>query len=100
MEPNLPIFKLSLNDDPDTGVDYIALVDDPAIQRNFLAFKGAQSPKIQFIATNAEQHIVSGPLMVADMCIFREDEQHGPHYVYFDPPAIKQIILRFFKKGL
>jgi hypothetical protein len=100
MNPPLPIFKLSLNDDPDTGVDFIALVDDPAIQRNFLAFKQQKDAKLRFLATNPDQHIISGPLMVADLCIYREDEVHGPHYVYFDAATIRQIILRFFKKGL
>ena len=100
MHPNLPIFKLSLNDDPDSGVDFIALVDDPAIQRNFLAFNQRKVPKLKFLATNPDQRIVSGPLMVTDMCIFREDAQHGPHYVYFDAATIRQVIFRFFKKGL
>jgi len=100
MTPNLPIYRLALNDDPESGVDYIALVDDPAIQRQFMAFKSHKPTKIRFLATNPEQQIVSGPLMVADMCIFRDDPTHGEHLVYFDAQTIKQIILRFFQKGL
>jgi len=100
MTPNLPIYRLALNDDPDSGVDYIALVDDPAIQRQFMAFKSQTKPKLQFLATNPDQQIVSGPLMVADMCIFRNDPAHGEHLVYFDAKTIRQIILRFFQKGL
>jgi len=100
MNQNLPIFKLSLNDDPDTGVTVIALVDDPAIKRHFMAFQKQKNPSAKFLATNFEQHIISGPLMVADMCILRDDELHGEHYVYFDAPTIRQIIFRFFKNGL
>jgi hypothetical protein len=100
MTPNLPIYRLALNDDLDSGVDYIALVDDPAIQRQFMAFKSQSPPRLQFLATNTDQQIVSGPLMVADMCIFRDDPIHGKHLVYFDAQTIKQIILRFFQKGL
>jgi hypothetical protein len=100
MTPNLPIYKLALSDDPDSGVDFIALVDDPAIQRNFIAFKNETKPKLRFQVTSPEQHIISGPLMVADMCIFRDDPIHGEHLVYFDAQTIKQIIMRFFQKGL
>ncbi len=100
MTPNLPIYKLSLSDDPDSGVDFIALVDDPAIQRNFMAFKNETKPRLRFQVTSPEQHIISGPLMVADMCIFRDDPIHGEHLVYFDALTIKQIVLRFFQKGL
>jgi len=97
---SLPIYKLSLSDDPESGVDFIALVDDPAIERNFLAFTKHKDTHLRFQATNLEQQIISGPLMVADMCILRFDEVHGEHYVYFDAPTIRQIVLRFFKKGL
>jgi hypothetical protein len=97
---NLPIYKLSLSDDPESGVDYIALVDDPAIEKHFLAFSKQQELKLQFKATNPEKRVISGPLMIADMCIFRDDPQHGAHYVYFDSETIRQIIFRFFRKGL
>jgi len=100
MTPNLPIYRLALNDDPESGVDYIALVDDPAIRRQFMAFKSHKSQKLRFLATNPDQQIVSGPLMLADMCIFRDDPIHGEHLVYFDAQTIRQIILRFFQKGL
>jgi hypothetical protein len=96
---NFPIYKLSLSDNPETGVAFIALVDDPAIQRHFLAFKNQEPVEVRFRATDSDQHIISGPLMVADMCIYREDEIHGPHYVYFDAETIRQIVLRFFRDG-
>lgn len=94
-----PVYRLALSDDPESGVDAIALVDDPAIQRNFIAFKAEGANKITFQATNTEQRILSGPLMVSDMYIFREDDTHGPHYVYFDSDSIKKSVLRFFQNG-
>lgn len=36
---NLPIYKLKINeDDFETGIDFISLVENPAIQKDFLAF--------------------------------------------------------------
>lgn len=92
----LPIYKLVLNGDTE-GVDFVALVDDPAIERNFVAFK-SQKP-LSFKTTDSDQHILAGPLMVADMLIFRNDPQHGEHLVLFDAPTISQIVQKFFKEG-
>lgn len=38
MEKKLPIFKLTINPDDETGVDFVALVDNPAIEKNWVAF--------------------------------------------------------------
>ena len=36
--PKLPIYKMVINPTDDSGVDYVALVDQPAIERNWVAF--------------------------------------------------------------
>ena len=36
---NLPIYKLVIDDSEELGVDYIALVDSPAIEKTWFAFK-------------------------------------------------------------
>jgi hypothetical protein len=35
---NLPIYRLLINDEETSGVEYVALVDDPAIMKNWVAF--------------------------------------------------------------
>jgi hypothetical protein len=47
---------------------------------------------------NEEQKVVSGPLMIADMPIYRRDDE-GEYYVIFTADEIKKIVQRFFKKG-
>jgi len=44
MENNLPVYDLYINDDVDSQVevDAVALVDKPAIERNFLAFRSEE----------------------------------------------------------
>jgi hypothetical protein len=90
----LPLYRLVINDDDHTGVTAVALVDEPAIQINWQAFN---SKKQLFQVTDTEKRIVSGPLMVADMKIYRRDEKRGEYNVYFDAPTIEQIVLKFFK---
>lgn len=97
MEKELPIFKLEIVDDvnADTEVDFVALVDRPAIEKSFLAFADQQQ---NFAVQDEEERIISGPLMLADTPIYRNDS-NGEYYVVFDKDTIKQIAQKFFKKG-
>lgn len=66
--------------------------------RNKLRELGELEMNLQFAIQNEEQRIVSGPLMIADLPIYRRDEQ-GEYYVVFSAPEIKKIVQRFFEKG-
>lgn len=93
----LPIYKLVINDDDtDTsGVQAVALVDQPAIEQNWQVFTGV---KQLFQTTNAEKKIISGALMVADMPIYRKDQQ-GEYYVVFDKQSIFNIVKKYFRNN-
>jgi hypothetical protein len=82
----------SLNSDVE--VNFIGLVDRPAIEKNFLAFNEKQ----RFVL-NEEKRIISGPAMVADMPIYRNDEKMGEYFVVFDKPTIQSIVEKFSAKG-
>lgn len=53
---------------------------------------------VQFQIVSDDQRIISGPLMVADMPIYRNNEKMGEHYVTFSAETIKQIAIKFAKK--
>lgn len=97
MENNLPIFLLDINEDleDDAQVDFISLVDRPAIQRNWNAFKDRQ----KFEIVSEERRIISGPIMLSNTPIFRSDEHFGDYFVEFTPESIVRIAKKFFKKG-
>jgi len=62
----LPVIYLTIDDNEEAGVDSIALVDEPAIERNWMAF--SKQPKAYtFEITNEEKRVISGPLMIADL---------------------------------
>lgn len=95
MEKNLPTYKMVVSDtDDESGVDFVALVDDPAIQVDWLAFN---NDELKFKATNLERRIITGPLMLADTKIYRRSKELGEYYVVFDAPTIEQIVQKFFK---
>lgn len=89
-----PVYKLRISDEDNTGVEYVALVDDPAIEKNFLAFA---PQKDMFQVNSEEKRIVSGALMVANLPIYRRDNEKGEYYVVFDKEVISQIVHKFFR---
>lgn len=82
----------------DSGVDFIALVDKPAINRGFLAFREHAPKPMAFVVTSEERHIVSGPLMLADTPIYRNDK-NGEYYVTFPAKVIERIVKKYFTQG-
>jgi hypothetical protein len=99
----LPIYELKIQEDlqDDAEVSFIALVDKPAIQKDFVAFaEEIMNPKrIAFAIQNEDKHIISGPLMLADALIYRNNSKFGEHYVKFSAETIKEIAIKFAKKG-
>jgi hypothetical protein len=82
-----------LNDDAE--VQFVSLVDRPAIQKNWNAFKNEQ--KFQIISE--DKRIISGCAMLADTPIFRSDATFGDYYVAFSKDTITKIVQKYFKKG-
>lgn len=91
----LPVYEMIINPEETSEVEvsFVALVDKPAIEKNFMAFK---DQKLDF-AVNNEKRIISGPAMIADQLIYRKDE-NGEYNVFFSPDTVRDIALKFFKK--
>lgn len=95
----LPIYDLIINQDEnnDAEVSFVALVDSPAIKKEFLSFN--EQEKLTFAIQSESEHIITGPLMIPQQLIYRNSEQFGEHYVKFSVETIKQIAIKFSKKG-
>ena len=94
----LPIYELKIQEDlaDDAEVSFVALVDKPAIQKDFLVFN---EQKLAFAIQDEEQHIISGPLMLAEEPIIRNNAKYGQHFIKFSAETIKEIAIKFSKKG-
>lgn len=94
---DFPIYELMINEEQkdDAEVSFVALVDAPAIKRNFLAFKD----NLKFQVLSETDHVIVGPLMVPDQLIYRASDKFGEHYVKFSAETIKAIAIKFAKKG-
>jgi len=96
---DFPMYMAEIDPAPnsDLEVNFIGLVDRPAIERNFQAFR-TNKVKAGF-AIDEDKRIISGPAMIADMPLFRNDQQLGEYYVVFNKASIRAIVEKFAAKG-
>ena len=83
---------MTINDEDESGVEYVALVDEPAIETDWFYF----NKEVQFKA-DVDRRIITGALMIADLPIYRRDSEMGEFMVVFDAPTIEQIAQKFFR---
>ena len=94
-DKNLPILIAKLDDfDLEKGVQIVSLVEDPAIEVDFIAL----SKKMQIKMQNEAQKIVTGPLLIPNQKIYRFSEQHGAYYIQFDAETIKKTAQKFLRE--
>lgn len=92
----LPVYKMTINeDDTLTGVEFLSLVDFPAIEVNWVAFS---KNKIKLYASEQDKQILVGPAMIPDLPIYRADAELGEYYVTFDSAEIERIANKFMKE--
>jgi hypothetical protein len=93
----LPVYKLDINEfDEETGIDFVSLVENAAIQKDFLAF--SETP-IKFAIQDEEKRIVTGAAMIADLPIYRRDDIRGEYYVVFDKESIFKIAKKWARSN-
>jgi len=93
----LPVYKLDINEwDEETGIEFVSLVESPAIQKDFLAF--SETP-IKFAIQDEEKRIVTGAAMIADLPIYRRDDVRGEYYVVFDKESIFKIAKKWARSN-
>lgn len=65
-------------------------------QRKLEQIDKKQNEKFKIISE--DKRIISGPLMIADELIYRNNEKFGEHYVKFSADTIKKIAIKFAKR--
>ena len=96
MEKQEKIKLVELVIDDEEGVEFISLVDTPAIESDFLAFK---KEDFKFKIQNEEKRIVSGYFMIADLPMLRM-RNDTVFYCVFRKHTIEKIVNKFMKEGL
>lgn len=92
----MKIFELVIDENAELhGIDAVSLVENPAIERDFVALHNEQK-RVQLAV--AEKRMVIGAALVPDMPIYRHDE-NGGYYIYFSKSTIARLQELFFKNS-
>jgi hypothetical protein len=99
MKKDIPTYQLIIDEDMNSElqVDAVALVDAPAVEKNWMAFKQHFRNKLEF-SINEDKHELFGVAMLSDFPIYRIDEQLGEYNVVFSKETIYKIAQKFFEK--
>jgi ribosomal protein S16 len=94
----LPVYEIVVDDNDETGISLISLVDEPAISMKGMMFNGEQSV-MSFKEVSDDKQIIVGPALIPNMKIYREDEKYGQYYVVFTKETIEKMVEKFNKYG-
>ena len=96
----MKVYELLIEENPNSEleVNFVAGVDRPAIERNFLVFK-ENKPKMKFASVEGDGSFIIGPAMIPDMLIDRVADDGTEYQVFFSAATIGSIAEKFFEKG-
>lgn len=102
--PALPRYELaiSMNPESELQVSAIALVDKPAIQRNFIAFNDSK-PLMRFSEIKDDERLVVGPAMIPNLVMYRREELEDgtieEYEAFFSEKTVESVAEKFFMQS-
>ncbi len=94
---SLDIVELFLDEeDFETGIDAISIVENPAIEEDFIALKNQE---FKFKKIDEEKKILMGPLLIPNKPIYRKDEDGTEYYIFFSKNTVNKAAQMFLKTG-
>lgn len=98
MEKRIPTYKIVVSeDDAETGVYAVSLVDEPAIEVDWV--KLARIEELYF-STNRDKQMLFGPLLIPNKLIYRRDEKGNEYNIVFDEETIQIIADKYNENKL
>jgi hypothetical protein len=103
MENKLPIYYATINEDlsglelKEQGIQNLALVDSPAMLQEWIAFSEQKPYEFKF-ALQEEQRIITAPVIVADLPIYRKVDDKE-FYVVYKKETNMQILQKYMLDG-
>lgn len=98
MEKRLPTYKIVVNpDDSETGVYGISLVDEPAIEVDWI--KLSKELEDILFSANKDKQMLFGPLLIPDKLILRRASNGDLYNIVFDKDTIQTIADKYNESG-
>tara|TARA_R110000822_G_scaffold77788_1_gene186544 strand:+ start:1236 stop:1820 length:585 start_codon:yes stop_codon:yes gene_type:complete len=93
----MKIVELILDENQDNFVEAISVVENPAIEEDFIALKDEQK-KYEFAEIDKEQKILVGPILIPNKPIYRKTKTEE-YYIYFSRETVKMASQLYLKQG-
>lgn len=103
MENKLPIYYATINENlsglelKEQGIQNLAMVLDPAMMQQWVAFSEQKPYEFKF-ALQEEQRIITAPVIVADLPIYRQVDGQE-FYVVYKKETNMQILQKYMLDG-
>lgn len=94
----LPLYRIVINDNDDTGCTTVSLVENPAVEIPFLCFEDEH--KKELFHADEDKHIISGIAMLADTPIYRNSPSRGEYQIVFEKETIRKMVQKYAKNQL
>jgi hypothetical protein len=78
-----------------SGVEAISVVENPAIESNFVALK---TEEIKLAQVDTEKRILMGAVLIPEKPIYRRNGE-DEYYIYFSKDTVNKASQLFFKNG-
>jgi len=88
------LYELVIEDENIDGIFAISLVQDPAIEADFVYF---DKEKVLFSSVDNEQRLVMGAILIPNKKILRIDGEGKTYHVFFKPETIKRLSELYLK---
>lgn len=92
----MKLYELTIEDENIDEVFAISLVENPAIESNFIYFNKEQ---VMFASVSDEKRIVIGPILIPDKKILRVDAAGEPYEVFFTKDTVAKLAQNYLMKG-
>ena len=93
----MEVFELFIDESKDRiGVEAISIVEQPAIEEDFVALK---SQKIEMAQVSAEKKILMGPALIPNKHIYRRNELGDEYYIFFSEDTVRKAAQLFLSNG-
>jgi hypothetical protein len=91
------VYELFIEEDNElSGVEAISIVEEPAIDEDFIALR---AHKIQMAEVNAEKRILMGPALIPNKNIYRRNDLGDEYYIFFSEDTVRKASQLFLSKG-
>ena len=91
----MKIVELILDDNEESGIEAISIVESPAIESDFVALK---SDEIKLAEVDKEKKILMGALLIPNKPIYRKTEG-DEYYIYFSKDTVLKASQRYLTNG-